>query len=649
MIEPPLAMAGQRVERGPYRVRSELRWDVSLDDGTQAVLGQLLPEVASDEAVRRRYVYETERLAAIAAPRLARVLAVGPEPDPRDVGAEPPWRLREAPVGQRLDQWLTRAPVAVDEAIERVAALADTVHGVHCAGAVLRDLEPRAVVVTDSGEVWLTDVGLARVDILSTRTASSLILEGSPYAAPEHLRATVVDVRADVYTLGVILWQAVTGTTPFGDGPGFLRAHALPRLVDLLPHSPPGLESLLRACLAELPEQRLASARDVAEALRGARVPSIQGLERVTCQACDEPLRPGLRLCLNCGKTAIKFEHEPGDAAENYSVCLTKAKEDEEFVALLHRQLEILAEGVPDNLNFLVGDARMYSKQERAARIKLPACLFRDLSLATAESLAARLRAAGFAVAVKKTRKWPAFRRVGNWLLGGGAVTAVGGFVLAATASPYFAFMVIGGVALGVAGLITRAEAGKKAERIGLARLRAAPAALPASDPMVARLAGLLGDGGAGDVRNQVAELALLVQRLCDHQALLAGDSNAAAELGLLSEPLERIIELIEVEVGSVKTIDGEVGALDEGGLVRAIAASEARGEPRSSRVDFLRGLDRLRALEDQRGAHFHNLLEAGSLLAKIVDLGLDVDNPRLLAINQTRMALAALGAGPDE
>ena len=295
MIQPPDAAPGQVIESGPTRVRSEHRWEVRLPNGTSAVLGQLLPELANEPSLRRRYVYEAERLASLSAPRVARTLAIGPGPDPRDETAEPPWRLRELTSGQTLDSWLDRAPVPVSEALEVLAAVADTVHGVHQSGAVLRDLEPRSMHLDDGRQVWIADTGLARLDILSTHSASSLLLEGSPYAAPEHLSATSVDSRVDVYTIGVILWQALTGTLPFGDGPALLRRRvALPPLQELCPGAPAGLHELIEQCTSESPDQRPASARVVAEILRGTTRPAVTSLARIICQACGQPMRPGL-------------------------------------------------------------------------------------------------------------------------------------------------------------------------------------------------------------------------------------------------------------------------------------------------------------------------------------------------------------------
>src|SRR5690606_12423249 len=222
---------------GPQRVGSELRWRV-VDEGRPAVLGQLLPELAHDPSLRRRYVRDVERMAALGSAGLAAVRRQGPRPDPRDPQAPPPWRLRDDPPGETLEAWLRRrAPVPVDEATAVVARLAERVRGLHARGAVLRTLDPRSVVLAEEdGEPWLTDVGLARVDVLSTRTAASLVLEGSPYTAPERLAHTVVDQRADLYVLGVLLYRALSGELPHGDAPLLLRPPGpAPRVAALVP------------------------------------------------------------------------------------------------------------------------------------------------------------------------------------------------------------------------------------------------------------------------------------------------------------------------------------------------------------------------------------------------------------------------------
>jgi hypothetical protein len=98
----PAAVPGQTVLSDGERSGNERRWRVQLPDGRPAVVAQLLPELARDEALRRRYVRDAEWLAGLDVEGVARVFAIGPAPDPRDPAAEPPWRLRDDPPGELL-------------------------------------------------------------------------------------------------------------------------------------------------------------------------------------------------------------------------------------------------------------------------------------------------------------------------------------------------------------------------------------------------------------------------------------------------------------------------------------------------------------------------------------------------------------------
>lgn len=653
MITPSLPEGlGLQVLEGPQRVGSELRWRV-LDDGAPAVLGQLLPELARDPSLRRRYVRDVERLEALAGDGLARVRRRGPLPDPADPEAPPPWRLRDDPPGETLEAWLRRrAPAPVDEAAAVVATLAERVHDLHARGAVLRDLDPRRVVLGEDGRTWLTDVGLARVDVLSTRTAASLILEGSPYAAPELLTHTVVDQRADLYGLGALLYRALSGELPFGDAPSLLRPPgAAPRVAVLRPEVPAVLDELVARCLAEDPGQRPGSAAEVADVLRGrAALPGVPA--RVACHACGAQLRLGQRLCTSCGKLAVQFTLAPaGDVA--YGIELRKLDERAESRAHLHAVLAAVADGPLPALNFVVGDARMYSKHERERLHTLPARLVGGLSREGAERLEARLKATGIEtrVATWTTGQRALSGRAKTGLAVGGAVGAIAaGVLVLAVGGPLGLGLAAGVVLLTVIMLlvisVSRRNRGGKGKGAPLVRLRAAQVALPASDPLVARLAALLQDGAPTDVREQVGELALAVQRLVDHRAHNAGE---AAEIDAVTAPVAELVRLVEAQVRAIASIDAELRGLDEGALVRALAAAEARREPASAKEALLRGLDRLRALEDARAKRFHRLLEATRLARRAVELGLAVRDADAEHERQVAAALVALGGDEEE
>lgn len=663
---PPLHEPGTRVVEGPRREGSELRWTIDKGDGRRFVVAMLAQELAGDESVRRRWVRDVERLASMRrASGLAPVLELGPDPDPRDPAAAAPWRVRPdyLPRGQTLEAWLeARAPAPIDEASALVAALADAAASVHRHGAVLRDLHPRRAVVlppdADSAatmpRIVLVDVGLTRVDVLSTRTAASLLLEGSPYAAPEQLLRTAVDQRSDVYGLGVVLFRALTGELPHGEQPSLLRDDEDPaarhprRLRPSIGHE---LDALVARCLDPEPRARPDGATELALALRGEGGGDAVPAASLPCQSCGALMRPGQRLCTACGKLAVQFSPAATDAGRTYQVVLTKIDERAATRAGLRERLGALAQSSLPPMNFLVGDQRMYSKAEQERLTRLPAVLVSDLDHATAtavlervadiEGLDAAVREVGERASLSKRQK----RGMG---IGAGSVAAVTVGLLAVGA-PVVVPLAIAGVGVATMGLVWRSLLKKRRTTApGLVALRQAPAALPASDPLVARLAQVLGEGTPPDVRDHVGALALCVQRLVDHRAENLGE---AIEIDAVTEPVGRLVELAIGHVRRIAEIDRELETLDEGSLVRAIAAAEARGEPADSRETLLAGLDRLRGLEEERAAAFHRLLEASALARRALTLGLAVHDERAAHERRLRQALLALGEArePDD
>ncbi len=164
--------------------------------------------------------------------------------------------------------------------------------------------------------------------------------------------------------------------------------------------------------------------------------------------------------------------------------------------------------------------------------------------------------------------------------------------------------------------------------------LRTGPAALPASDPLVTRLAALLGNGLADDVHELVSRAALLVQRI-----------GEAAEIDLLTSTLEPLIGHIEAHVATIRRLDQDLAELDEGRLVRAIATCEARGAEPSERDRFSQGLDRLRELEVERARALSGLAEACDLARRSIELGLEVQDPAAEHERRIKMAMSALAS----
>lgn len=648
-------LAGARILAGPTRRGNELRWELELADGQPAVLARLVDELSADASVRRRYRRDLDRLDRLAPAGVARLLAWGPQTEREDA---PPWRLREAPAGSSIQTWLERrAPAPPDELSELLARICELLAPLHASGFVVRDLNPSKIVERDDGDLTLVDVGLARTDILSTRTAASLVLEGSPYTAPELMARTAVDGRADLYALGVLGFRGLTGQLPFGDTHALLRpAGDAPPPSSIHRGAPQTLDALIVALLAAEPDARPASASFVAEILRGEAVLPGRALARLRCQNCGAPMPVAQRLCLGCGKLAVQYQHiDAGAQAEGeqaYEVVLRKAKEDEVFMSSLRQLCAELCEGQVPRLNFVIGDARMYSEAERKRSLQLPVTLFTDLDHGTATALSERFAERGIEVKIEAAKApeaqpgalTPRQKRVMAMVP---AIVVAAGIAGAAISGIIIALGIACVVALVVAGIMYAAFRKTNGQRLtqwgrSLMRLRPAPAALPASDPLVARLAAVLRSPGelAPDIHAFVSRLALQVQRVVDHRIHNAG---AGAEIDLALSALEPLVAHVEARVDELVEIDRSLAALDEGHLVRALAAAEARDEGPEAKAGYLDGLDRLRELEIERARALDGLARACDLARRSVDMGLRVRDPEAEHERRIAMALAAL------
>ena len=475
-VTPPTIDAVAAVLDGPTRDGSELRWRVRLARGGEGVLSQLLPELARDEATRRRYARDVARIDEVAAAAGGAIAAV--------VARGDGWRVRVAPEGTPLEAWLRGGPAPWEDALARIMAIATALRDVHAAGAVLRDLHPRHVVL--GARAVFTDVGLARTDILSSRTAASLVLEGSPYAAPEHASHTVVDARADLFTLGVIAWRALTGTLPYGDGPAFLAdGRALPSLAALRPDVPPWVTATVERCLAWAPAARPSSATEVLALVRG-ETGLAPAIVRTTCQACNAPLRGGLRLCLTCGRVPVLFT--PASDLDATRVDLTEASEDAAFIPGLKAILDGIALKPIGKLQLLVGDHRLYSKAERAQRRKLPLTLVVTAKAPAAE-LERRIKALGAKVRLRSVAAVAeAKRRGGLVMAGAGVLGALLAVTMSFTYAPWAAWA-LGGAAIAFIGALIYVATRTRGLETPLVQLRPLPALVPATDSLTHRLA----------------------------------------------------------------------------------------------------------------------------------------------------------------
>jgi serine/threonine-protein kinase len=236
----------------------------------------LLAELCSTPGMVDRFLREAQAMTAIQNEHVARVIDVGTTADGT------PFMVMEYLEGEDLGQTLDRrgklpTPEAIDFVIQGMEALAEA----HINGVVHRDLKPSNLFVTQRPDgshlVKVLDFGISKAlsvtddDINLTSTRGLL---GSPlYMAPEQIRSSKsVDIRADIWALGIILHQLIAGTSPFaGDNLGSVLAAILSDdpvlLKTVTPEVPEGLSEVLLRCLSRDRDDRYATVADLATAL----------------------------------------------------------------------------------------------------------------------------------------------------------------------------------------------------------------------------------------------------------------------------------------------------------------------------------------------------------------------------------------------
>jgi serine/threonine-protein kinase len=194
-----------------------------------------------------------------------------------DVGEDPPrvFLVTEFIDGKNLREWLQARPPRWRDAAELAAQLAEALHHAHEQGVVHRDLKPANVLVDVQGRPHIADFGLAKLMAETGAHNPDANILGTPaYMSPEQARgdARHVDCRADVYGLGALLYQMLSGAAPFaGDIATILRQviHVEPRSPRRVrPSVPRDLETICLKAMAKDPVHRYASAQEMAVDLR---------------------------------------------------------------------------------------------------------------------------------------------------------------------------------------------------------------------------------------------------------------------------------------------------------------------------------------------------------------------------------------------
>jgi serine/threonine protein kinase len=255
--------------------------------GRSVAIKALAQEFTRDDQRRRRLRREARAAAAVSHPGIATVYALEEFDDVLYI-------VSEYVRGKTVRSELAAGPLPADVVMNTAVEMARALTAAHEHGVVHRDLKPENVIRTADGGLKILDFGLARFEVLqlgpgasTSRLTEPGAMLGTPgYMAPEQIRGANVDSRADLFALGVFLFELLSGLHPFaGSGQVSTIARVIeveaPSLSQLAPNCPAALERIIRKCLQKDRNQRHGTTREL-----------LDELERVRRDLADEAVPP---------------------------------------------------------------------------------------------------------------------------------------------------------------------------------------------------------------------------------------------------------------------------------------------------------------------------------------------------------------------
>jgi len=251
--------------------------------GRDVALKVLPPEVASDPDRLERFRREARALAALNHPHIVTIYSVEQEGDVH-------FLTMELVAGRALDQLIASQPLGIERVRQVAKAVAEALSAAHDKGIIHRDLKPANIVLSESGLTKVLDFGLSKISVTAPAlaggsathlgTAIGYVLGTPAYMSPEQVSGVTVDERSDIFSMGVLLYEMVTGLRPFnGPSPAELTSSILrdapTPVAELRPTAPGDLSRVIARCLEKNPSARFASMAELRRALDLEPAPAI--------------------------------------------------------------------------------------------------------------------------------------------------------------------------------------------------------------------------------------------------------------------------------------------------------------------------------------------------------------------------------------
>ncbi|MCY0877254.1 MAG: Stk1 family PASTA domain-containing Ser/Thr kinase [Firmicutes bacterium] len=224
----------------------------------------LRPEFVSDAEFVRLFKREAQAAASLSNPSIVNIYDVGQD-------AEVHYIVMEFVDGQTLKQVIEeRAPLPVDEAVGIARQICDALAHAHDHNIIHRDVKPHNILISKAGRVKVTDFGIARAITANTITHhNSSVLGSVHYFSPEQARGSVADAKSDVYSLGIVMYEMLTGQLPFSGETAISVAlkHLQETFVEprqIAPRIPQSVENIVLRALMKDPAARYQTVQQLA-------------------------------------------------------------------------------------------------------------------------------------------------------------------------------------------------------------------------------------------------------------------------------------------------------------------------------------------------------------------------------------------------
>lgn len=232
----------------------------------------LRQQFVNDEEFIRRFRREAQSAASLSHPNIVSVYDVGQEEDVHYI-------VMEYIEGQNLNEIIKeRAPLQVEESVRIASQIADALDHAHHNQIIHRDIKPHNILIGRNGRVKVTDFGIARAVTSATITQTGSVVGSVHYFSPEHAKGVATGEKSDLYSLGIVLYQMLTGQLPFlGESPISVALKHLqeqfedPRLVN--PMIPQSVENIILKSMRKNPAERYQSAKEMLRDLETSLLP----------------------------------------------------------------------------------------------------------------------------------------------------------------------------------------------------------------------------------------------------------------------------------------------------------------------------------------------------------------------------------------